>query len=1004
MRYAIFSDVHANRQAWEAVLADALQQGTDTLVCLGDVVGYGPKPLEVLTAVREVTPNFVLGNHDAAACGRLDPSIFNDRARIVIEWTREQLDEEALQFLAGVPLQMDGSEIQFVHAEVMEPGEFGYVDGVGPAELNLKAMTRQLGFLGHTHLPLAFTMPRKGGQVMQMPPIDFDVERGMRYLVNVGSVGEPRSTDVRASYVVYDDEEMRVYFRKVAFDVDAYKADLAASGLDICPYFVQVVDAGKVAGAPEPTVAPQMALAQLPKVAEVVAGAHGRLVVTSPTQGIVMPPGVGGLGVPVAQPKTISGGVLGAVAALVLGLIGLGVMFALNAGKREEPGPSAVNPNAGSERAQSKSKIRRAPRTPDPGRTLIGAEDEETGPLKGLEVRHFANSFQSLADLRSADEKDEHNGEEKVVAGMLNLERGGEGDFGLVWEGRLIVPEAGEYEFTLDAAAGAALFLYEDLVLETESSQLGDPKSKKLPLGNVHVLFRVEYFYHGGAKGLELTWSGVGIEGVQSLVSDGKGTAVSIAQKDPSDPDSRPSPAPSKPPKPEDVPKEVEKRSAPELISQDLLAYWSLDSRAQKESRFKQAGDGSVTEMLVQVKDQPVRYLVPSADPGPGWKKQNFNASAWEEGMNGVGYEEKPGDFDDLIATRIVSQKGMHPHSVYVRIPFEVKDPKDYSGLTLYMRYDDGFVAYLNGSLMASRHAPDDLKWNSPSTKKRSDRDVIKRSRINVKSRLRFLKAGMNMLAIQVLNDSQGPPNDSNNGSRSTDLLIVPELVAKLNDNELPDEAKPRWYSPADRPIAKETIKGKVKEGPGKFGEGFDFTEGSIEIGKKTDYTIADRSFTVSLWFTRNPNSADNQARRLISAGAGSDKKAGWALWVMQDAEGLSFAVGDGVTRTILTAEHGSLANGEWHHVLATVDREREKMSLFIDGELMDHHRASVLKTKTIGASSGLSLGKNSDDRQEHRGKLDEIALWRRALLPEEVEKIYEAGQSLGEVFEAERK
>jgi predicted phosphodiesterase len=249
MRYAIFSDVHANWQAWEAVLADALQQGADTLVCLGDVVGYGPKPVEVLTAVREVTPNFVLGNHDAAACGRLDPSIFNDRARIVIEWTREQLDDEALQFFEHLPLQMDGSEIQFVHAEVMEPGEFGYVDGIGPAELNLKAMTRQLGFLGHTHLPLAFTMPRKGGQVMQLPPIDFDVERGRRYLVNVGSVGEPRTTDVRASYVVYDDVEMRVYFRKVPFDVDAYKADLAASGLDICPYFVQVVDAGKVAGA-----------------------------------------------------------------------------------------------------------------------------------------------------------------------------------------------------------------------------------------------------------------------------------------------------------------------------------------------------------------------------------------------------------------------------------------------------------------------------------------------------------------------------------------------------------------------------------------------------------------------------------------------------------------------------------------------------------------------------------------------------------------------------------
>ena len=113
MRYAIFSDVHANRQAWEAVLEDIAKQGADTLVCLGDVVGYGPKPLEVLSAVRAVTANFVLGNHDAAACGRLDPPIFNERARIVIEWTREQLDEDALTFLTQVPLQMNGEEVLF---------------------------------------------------------------------------------------------------------------------------------------------------------------------------------------------------------------------------------------------------------------------------------------------------------------------------------------------------------------------------------------------------------------------------------------------------------------------------------------------------------------------------------------------------------------------------------------------------------------------------------------------------------------------------------------------------------------------------------------------------------------------------------------------------------------------------------------------------------------------------------------------------------------------------
>ena len=325
MRYAIFSDVHANRQAWEAVLADIAQQGVDTLVCLGDVVGYGPKPLEVLAGVRAVTANFVLGNHDAAACGRLDPSIFNDRARVVIEWTREQLDNDALQFLGQVPLQMNGPDVYFVHAEVVRPGEFGYVEGVSSAKANLEAMVESLGFIGHTHLPLAYSMSKRGGAVTQLPPKDFQLERGQRYLVNVGSVGEPRTTDVRASYVIYDDATQTVFFRRIAFDVEAYKRDLQQAGLEILPYFVQVVDAGKVADAPRPAAAPQLALAHLPKVGEVVAGGQGHLVMGMPGTGGRPATGIGGS---VSQPKSSLPWVL-SIAALVtilIAIIAIGMM------------------------------------------------------------------------------------------------------------------------------------------------------------------------------------------------------------------------------------------------------------------------------------------------------------------------------------------------------------------------------------------------------------------------------------------------------------------------------------------------------------------------------------------------------------------------------------------------------------------------------------------------------------------------------------------------------
>ena len=136
MRYAIFSDVHANLRAWEAVLADIREQQPDVLVCLGDAVGYGPKPEEVLRGIREVTANFVMGNHDAAAAGAMDYSIFNKQAQQSIRWTADALSAESREFLGDVPLVIDSDDVQFVHAEITEPGRFGYIDDLEKAESN----------------------------------------------------------------------------------------------------------------------------------------------------------------------------------------------------------------------------------------------------------------------------------------------------------------------------------------------------------------------------------------------------------------------------------------------------------------------------------------------------------------------------------------------------------------------------------------------------------------------------------------------------------------------------------------------------------------------------------------------------------------------------------------------------------------------------------------------------------------------------------------------------
>ncbi len=980
MRYAIFSDVHANRQAWEAVREDIVKQEADTLVCLGDVVGYGPRPLEVLAALRAVTANFVLGNHDAAACGRLDPSIFNERARTVIEWTRQQLDEDALQFLMQVPLQMDGQELRFVHAEIVEPGEFGYVEGIAAAGVNLKAMTGSLGFIGHTHLPLAYTMPVRGGPVKQLPPHDFPVERGQRYIINVGSVGEPRTTDVRASYVIYDDVARKVSYRRVAFDVEAYKADLAESGLDILPYFVQVVDAGKVAGAPQPAAAPQLALAQLPKVAEGVAGGHGRLVVGMPTPGS-RPPGVAPM--TVSRSRSNAPWVIG-IAALVTILLAVIAIAVMQRG-------SDKTVTAGEGGAVENEKVRRSPGPP-------GAvnQAETGGPIRDLVVRRFGKNFQSLAELRAAG-GEEHT-EEKVGDGMLSLVHGGKEACGLVWEGYLRVPEKGLYQFTLRASSGAALVIYEEEQVLSESGSLA---SAHILLRRGHAPVRVEYFQREGESGPALTlhWSGPGLDGNLSLVRRGASKGGAIARNDPG-PD---------PVEPEPAPEPVAVREAPEKISQELFAYWSFNRREPKaDSRFTRTSRG-VEEKLI-MKGQPLRYLRPTADPrSRGWIRPGFDDSAdWLDGKNGVGYEDEPGDFKDLLHTRIETAKGKHPHSLYLRIPFEVKDPDDYQGLALFMQYDDGFEVSLNGSVVGSRNAPFPLEWNSGASKQKGDRDAVKPEAVKLGTRrIQSLVPGTNVLAIHALNSGgRSKPNATNTGCTSSDMLILAELVGLRKDRELPEENGPGKPNRHDRVIEEAMIKGQVSEVPGKFGEAFDFQGGSLDIGSKNEFAIADQSCTISLWFTRNPGSTDGQARRLISAGAGSDQKAGWAIWIQKDGSGLTFRVGDGNAASDLTAKKDSLVNGEWHHVAVTVERESRQVHLFLDGELAGESlKVDLLAGGTIGSHSGLCIGRNSDDQQHHLGKIDEVALWHRALLPEEIEKIFRSGQSgeaAGDLFDAE--
>ena len=238
MRYAIVSDIHANWQAWSAVRDDIRRRGVDTMVCLGDIVGYGPSPTRVFADLEAHCGNFVLGNHDAAAAGDLDPSIFNENARRSTAWTAAQFDRETLRRLGGAPLVLDAEDILFVHAETPAPDEYGYVETEEDARACFAATDARFIFVGHTHVPLVFALRPDGTIAMTNAPVTV-AEKGSRYLVTVGSVGNPGDGTDKASYCIFDSTTGTIGLKKIAFDVAAFRAELAKVPELALPWFLR---------------------------------------------------------------------------------------------------------------------------------------------------------------------------------------------------------------------------------------------------------------------------------------------------------------------------------------------------------------------------------------------------------------------------------------------------------------------------------------------------------------------------------------------------------------------------------------------------------------------------------------------------------------------------------------------------------------------------------------------------------------------------------------------
>lgn len=228
MKYAIFGDIHANLEAFEAVLEDAGNKGCTDHVCVGDIVGYASDPNECLAKVRELDCPVVKGNHDEEAI--LDTSLegLNPLARHAMEWTRQQLNEDEREYLGSLKLVRQVRDFTIVHATLDTPGGWTYVTNKFDAMASFSYQFTQLCFYGHTHTPRIYV---KGDGVFPIEETSVHLEMGKKYFINVGSAGQPRDGDWRASYAIYDVENQEVSIQRLEYDIQKTQDKIIDAGL-----------------------------------------------------------------------------------------------------------------------------------------------------------------------------------------------------------------------------------------------------------------------------------------------------------------------------------------------------------------------------------------------------------------------------------------------------------------------------------------------------------------------------------------------------------------------------------------------------------------------------------------------------------------------------------------------------------------------------------------------------------------------------------------------------
>ncbi|HXL72255.1 MAG TPA: metallophosphoesterase family protein [bacterium] len=243
MKYGLFSDVHSNLEAMTAVAGAMKSEGVQEYLCLGDLVGYYANPVETLDLIESLHCwKIILGNHDAGCIGTTDISRFSAPAADAIRWTQKQLEPHHFELLKSLRYREEIGDIQLVHSSPFQSEEWHYLTKLEDLERNFRYFQGFICFFGHVHKP--FIAEQKiDGTVRILQETEMMLQKDCRYIVNVGSVGQPRDGNPQTCYVVYDSDTRKIAIRRVDYDYATTAKKTLQAGLS--DYLAQRLAAGK---------------------------------------------------------------------------------------------------------------------------------------------------------------------------------------------------------------------------------------------------------------------------------------------------------------------------------------------------------------------------------------------------------------------------------------------------------------------------------------------------------------------------------------------------------------------------------------------------------------------------------------------------------------------------------------------------------------------------------------------------------------------------------------